>query len=159
MQRLSKNFALNTRDLQSSGTYLTRIVSVIGICPNTKLIAAIERKNKDKFSYCEARYIKITCPIDIQNKTRRGEILSMSHPIATWAKDAHAYTIPAKIPVIATFVERDARLISKYLGNRKLMAPNKKPPDAVDSARAMRACCQLGVKPELLLIFLFLLWF
>ena len=34
------------------------------------------------------------------------------------------------------------------------MAPNKKPPDAVDSARAMRACCQLGVKPELL----FYLW-
>ena len=83
MQRLSKNFALNTRDLQSSGTYLTRIVSVIGICPNTKLIAAMERKNKDKFSNCEARYINITCPIDIQNKTRRGEILSMSHPIAT----------------------------------------------------------------------------
>ena len=85
-------------------------MSVIGICPNTKLIAAMERKNKDKFSNCEARYIKITSPIDIQKKTRRGEILSMSHPIATWAKDAHAYTIPAKIPVIATFVERDARL-------------------------------------------------
>jgi len=36
------------------------------------------------------------------------------------------------------------------------MAPNKKPPDAVDSARAIRACCQLFVKPELLLVFLFL---
>ena len=35
------------------------------------------------------------------------------------------------------------------------MAPNKKPPDAVDSARAISACCQLCVKPELRLILLF----
>ncbi len=44
--RFSKNFKLKILARHKSGTYREIIVSVIGICPKTKLIAIIIIKNK-----------------------------------------------------------------------------------------------------------------
>ena len=72
-QRLSKNLKLSILPRRSSGTYLDKIASLIGICPNTKHIAASIAKNNDQSFRLEAAKIKIIWPVEIDNKTNFGE--------------------------------------------------------------------------------------
>ena len=72
-QRLNKTLILSIFPRRSSGTYLDKIASLMGICPNTKHIAASIAKNNDQSFRVEAAKIKIIWPVEIDNKSNFGE--------------------------------------------------------------------------------------
>ena len=79
----------------------------------------------------------------------------MIQPTIICAKDAVAKTIEARNPVIATDVETLFIEISKYLGIKKVIAPNMKPPLELEIASAIKAIFQFGANTDFFVLLFF----